>query len=73
MAFCIVAEVNGGSAGNGYEQAGHYFLGNHGKFTETTILFYQYSIWHERIMWLTMGAFACAVMWGASLGDRTEA
>lgn len=53
IAFIIVSMVIGGSAPNGYEKDGKYFLSEHGKETEVTKQVWDYSLWHTRSLIIT--------------------
>ena len=46
IVFMVVASFIGGDASNGHEEAGRYFLGSHGKLTETTHAVFLYSRIH---------------------------
>ncbi len=46
LACGIVASVLGGDAISGHESAGHYFLGDHGRFTEVSKLIFELSRLH---------------------------
>lgn len=53
IAFFIGSSVIGGSAPNGYEKDGRYFLSEHGKETEVTKQVWDYSLWHTRSLIVT--------------------
>jgi hypothetical protein len=46
LVFIVIGILLGGDALNGYSKAGHYFLANHGKFTEVSALTFAYSFLH---------------------------
>lgn len=46
VTFFVACMLLGGDALNGHVEAGHYFLGSHGKMTETTAGIYRYSQLH---------------------------
>jgi hypothetical protein len=52
--FAIFALYLGGDAVNGKIYNGHYFLGNHGRYTEVAKIVFDYSKWHVYSVWLTM-------------------
>ncbi|HZW74452.1 MAG TPA: hypothetical protein VFF43_12940 [Caldimonas sp.] len=45
-AFAVTALVLGGDAINGKIEAGHFFLGSHGHYTEVSEHVFTYSKWH---------------------------
>ena len=51
--FFIAAVKLGGSAGNGYTVAGHFYLGDHGVYTEVSRSVFEYSTWHWRSLYFT--------------------
>jgi hypothetical protein len=53
MAFFVIAGGIGGDAANGKIVNGHFFLGDHGRFTEVTQAIFNYSKWHVRSLFLT--------------------
>ena len=44
--FMVFSEVIGGSAGNGYCEGSHYYVGNHGFYTEVSE-----GIWNISYVW----------------------
>ncbi len=60
--FWIVASMHGGDAANGKEEGGRYFVANHGRYTEVTRSYFEYSRIHSLSIWIThpiaiLGAF----------------
>lgn len=53
VVFFVIAGKMGGDAVNGKMVDGHYFLGDHGRFTEVTKAFFDYSTWHVRSLIVT--------------------
>lgn len=51
--FCIVGIAIGGDALSGKVVGTHFYLGNHGRFTEVSEAIYTYSLWHARSLLLT--------------------
>lgn len=51
--FLIVAMAIGGSALNGKIEYGHYYLGEHGRFTEVSVTTYRYSEYHEFLFFVS--------------------
>ena len=47
FAFMIHDALIGGSAGNGKVQAGKYYVGSHGHYTEVSRAAFRFSWWHE--------------------------
>lgn len=64
MVFVFGAMYLGGTATLGHIVDGHYFLGNHGKYTQVSRSVYYYSIWQARSLWLTLppGAIAALIL-----------
>ena len=54
--FWIVAVLNGGDAVNGGEKGGRYFLASHGRYTEVSKAFFDYSRIHAISIWITHAA-----------------
>jgi hypothetical protein len=53
VAFFIVAILIGGDAVNGKVVGGHFYLAEHGKFTEVSEAVFTYSLWHVRSLFIT--------------------
>jgi hypothetical protein len=51
--FFVIALLIGGDALNGKVEAGHYYLGNHGKYTEVSFIVYAYSTFHTVSLFFT--------------------
>lgn len=51
--FWLAALYLGGDAVNGHAAGGHYFLSNHGRFTEVSRSVFTYSKWHARSLWVS--------------------
>lgn len=63
--FVLIALANGGDAVNGKEEGGKYFVADHGRYTEVSKEFFQYSRIHIYSLLIThpaalIGAFWCA-------------
>jgi hypothetical protein len=52
-AFWYGVLILGGSAGNGKEEGGRFFVGEHGKYTEVAERVYIYSRFHGISLWVT--------------------
>ena len=67
FSFILIAGLLGGDAPSGQSQAGHYFLGSHGKLTEVTRYVFVYSMVHARSLFVThpLGIIAGLVLWFA--------
>ena len=52
-AFFIIALSLGGDAVNGKEEAGRYYLSNHGHYTEVSRSVFDYSKLHVYSVWVT--------------------
>jgi hypothetical protein len=62
--FFIGSIYFGGDAVNGYSCKGHYFLGSHGRYTETTKAVYTYSRWHVYSLFITHpAAMLAGIIW----------
>ena len=53
IAFFIIALSLGGDAVNGKEEAGRYYLANHGRYTEVSRSVFMYSKVHTCSVWVT--------------------
>lgn len=65
LAFFIFSIIVGGSAGNGYQEAGRYFVGNHGDYAEVSGAVWMVSYVMEILFWIfipltPLGAFSIA-------------
>jgi hypothetical protein len=58
IAFTVHERTIGGSAGNGKEEDGKYYVGSHGRYTEVSRSAFQFSQWHE---WSAVGLMAVAL------------
>jgi hypothetical protein len=56
VVFIAIARSNGGDAWNGYSQAGRYFLGYGGRYTEVSRAFWEFSYYHVLAVWISFGA-----------------
>ena len=63
FAFVGIGEWLGGSAANGFVEGGHYFLGEHGHFTEVSKRVFTYSQNHLRLMILTHTLAFGVLLW----------
>ena len=52
LAFFIFSMIVGGSAGNGYQDAGKYFVGDHGNYVEVSQSIYIVSSILEVLFWI---------------------
>ena len=62
LTFFVFTIVIGGSAGNGYQDTGKYFVGDHGNYVEVSQSIYIVSSILEVLFWIfipltTLGAF----------------
>ena len=62
LTFFVFSMVIGGSAGNGYREAGKYFVGDHGNYVEVSQSIYIVSSILEVLFWIfipltPLGAF----------------
>jgi hypothetical protein len=53
VAFGIGSMMIGGSATNGLQENGRFFVSEHGKNTEVTKQVWNYSLWHSRSLIVT--------------------
>lgn len=53
LVFIVIDMILGGDALNGKTVAGHYFLGNHGVYTEVNYSVYMYSSFHAASLFIT--------------------
>jgi hypothetical protein len=61
--FWIIAVVSGGDALNGKAEGGHYFLMSHGRYTEVSKAFFDYSAIHATSVWITHPAVIFGGTW----------
>ena len=52
VAFFVFSMVVGGSAGNGYQESGKYFLGEHGNYVEVSQTVWTVSCTLEVLFWI---------------------
>ena len=69
FAFFVECQVLGGDALNGHMRAGHYYLANHGKLTETTAAIFNWNIAHAISVFITHALGMGAML----LGQRAAA
>ena len=65
LTFGIFSMIVGGSAGIGYQEAGRYFVGNHGDYVEVSSTIWTVSCVLEVLFWIfipltPLGAFLIA-------------
>ena len=65
----IIAVFVGGDGWSGYVQNGHYFLGSHGHYVETSYAVFLYTKIHLAI---TMASFPVALVCGLVAGMNSE-
>jgi hypothetical protein len=69
--FLIGATYLGGDAFNGKYENGHYYLGSHGRFIETSGDIFRYSQWHIRSLFITMPLLLLFIwLVGVNLGKK---
>jgi len=66
LAFCLISELIGGDAINGYAEHGRYFLRSHGRTTEVSEAVFSYSKWHAISLFITLALaiLVAALTWG---------
>jgi hypothetical protein len=57
VVFIAIARSRGGDAWSGQSQAGRYFLGYGGRYTEVSHSFWSFSYNHVLAVWISFGAF----------------
>jgi hypothetical protein len=61
LAFAIISAFLGGTAPNGKIEDGHYYVGDHNRYTEVSKIVFEYSRIHTTSMFVTHGlAFLAA-------------
>jgi ribosomal protein S18 acetylase RimI-like enzyme len=68
--FWIIAVLNDGDALNGKEEAGRYFVNSHGRYTEVSKAFYDYSLIHGSSVLITHPAAIMAFFWYVYYGRK---
>lgn len=63
IGFFVFSMIVGGSAGNGYQEAGKYFVGEHGTYVEVSETIWIISSIFEILFWVfIIGAFVIAII-----------
>src|SRR5438270_12793528 len=70
--FLVVSQYLGGSAANGFVRAGHYYLGEHGKYTEVSHAMFRYSQIHEYTLFVTHPLALISLAYAASIKKEAE-
>ncbi len=70
LTFTIIAERLGGDAANGKEEAGHYFLAEHGSLTEVSKSIFDYSRFHAYSVWITHRLAIIGIVVGGAMVQR---
>jgi hypothetical protein len=67
VVFFIVAVNIGGDAVNGSVRDGHFYVMNHGRYTEVSEQVFTYSRWHVYSIWITHPLAFAAGYWAKRL------
>jgi hypothetical protein len=70
--FLILSALLGGSAANGRIQAGHYFVGEHGKYTEVSSLIFRINQIHGYTLILTHPLAIISLAYAVSIKRQAE-
>ena len=54
LGFFVFSMIIGGSAGNGYQEAGKYFVGEHGSYMEVSKTIWLISSIYEILFWISL-------------------
>ena len=54
LGFFVFSMIIGGSAGNGYQAAGKYFVGEHGSYMEVSKTIWLISSIYEILFWISL-------------------
>ncbi len=54
LGFFVFSMIIGGSAGNGYQEAGKYFVGEHGSYVEVSETIWIISSIYEILFWISL-------------------
>ena len=54
LGFFVFSMIIGGSAGNGYQEAGKYFVGEHGTYVEVSETIWTISSIFEILFWISL-------------------
>jgi hypothetical protein len=67
VAFWFESAALGGDALNGKQENGHFYVAEHGKYTEVSESQFEFSAWHTRSIFVThaLGILAALVLYGA--------
>ncbi|MFN2542406.1 MAG: hypothetical protein ABR514_09610 [Chthoniobacterales bacterium] len=72
FAFMVVSQYLGGSAANGFVRAGHYYLGEHGKYTEVSYRLFRYSQIHGCTLFITHPLALISLAYAGSIKKEAE-
>lgn len=70
--FFIFSMVVGGSAGNGYQEAGKFFVGNHGDYVEVSSAIWMVSRVLEILFWIFVPLTPLGAFLIAEIQERSE-
>ena len=72
LAYCLMAAHLGGDAINGKMAAGHFYLANHGRYTEVSEAVFNYSRWHTYGVWVTHPLAFIAVYFSIRIKNENQ-
>jgi hypothetical protein len=72
IVFDIESSRLGGDAINGKIEAGRYYVGSHGRYTEVSREKYERSRWHTHLAWATLLFFGAAFLTAWIVEKRTK-
>jgi len=72
LGFFVFSMVIGGSAGNGYQEAGKYFVGEHGTYVEVSETIWTISSIYEILFWISLPLTPIGAFVISNIQNKTE-
>lgn len=72
LGFFVFSMIIGGSAGNGYQEAGKYFVGDHGSYVEVSETIWIISSVYEILFWISLPLTPIGAFVISSIQEKME-
>lgn len=72
LGFFVFSMIIGGSAGNGYQEAGKFFVGEHGTYVEVSETIWTISSIYEILFWLSLPLTPIGAFVISNIQDKIE-
>ena len=72
LGFFVFSTIIGGSAGNGYQEAGKCFVGEHGTYVEVSETIWTISSIYEILFWISLPLTPIGAFIISNIQERTE-